>query len=151
MQARVAVDGRELGVDLAPADRPRGGTGLLRPAAAALRRAARRLAALRGAGIPRLGRARRELQLRADHPHPALQRHAHRVRRPPDARAPRRLPRWPPPGLVPALLVSVTPVPGAECDERTLPPPQPGDLLVTRARARARCAGGAAVRARARW
>ncbi|HYM29046.1 MAG TPA: cyclase family protein, partial [Steroidobacteraceae bacterium] len=41
--------------------------------------------------------------------------------------------RLAPVGLVPALLVSVTPVPGAECDERSLPLPQPRDLLVTRA------------------
>ncbi len=63
-------------------------------AAAPLRRPARQLAALRGAGLPsRLGRARRELQLRGHHADPPLQRHAYRVRRPPDARAPRRLAR----------------------------------------------------------
>lgn len=132
MQARVAVDGRELGVDLArPADlavaldfsgpqprhfgAPRAGS---RPF---------EMPGFRGS-VERGASCNCELITLIPHcngTHTECAGHLTRERL--DAY------RLAPAGLVPALLVSVTPVPCAECDERTLPPSQPGDLLVTRA------------------
>ena len=51
-----------------------------------------------------------------------------------------------PAGLVPALLVSVTPVPAGSCAESTLPAPDAGDLLITAAALAQALAGAAAVR-----
>ncbi len=132
MQARVAVDGRELGVDLGrPTDlavaldfsgpqprhfgAPRAGS---RPF---------EVPGFRGS-VERGASCNCELITLVPHcngTHTECAGHLTRERL--DAY------RVAPPGLVPALLVSVTPVPGAECDERSLPPPQPRDLLVTRA------------------
>ncbi len=95
VQARVALGGRRGRHRPGLARGPGGRTGFRRRPAAALRRAARQRAPVRDARLrlQGLGRARRELQLRGDHADPSLQRHAHRVRRTPDTRAPRRLAR----------------------------------------------------------
>ena len=132
MQARVAVDGRELGVDLGrPTDlavaldfsgpqprhfgAPRAGS---RPF---------EVPGFRGS-VERGASCNCELITLIPHcngTHTECAGHLTRERL--DAY------RLAPAGLVPALLLSVAPVPGAECEERSLPPPEPRDLLVTRA------------------
>ena len=119
-------------------------------AAAPLRRAARQRAAVRGAGgFNGSVDARRELQLRGHHADPALQRHAHRVRRPSDARARSTPGASCPPACCRRCCCRSTPGRAAS-GEGSDPAPQAGDRLITRARARARLAARTCRSRRAR-
>ena len=131
LPTRIRLGGRELRSTSALPWTWRSGW-ICRPAAAALRRPGGQRPALCCPGLHRCGGARRQLQLRGRDLHSPLQRHAHRVCRPPDARAAGRLPRGPGrPG--PALLLSIEPAgrwrgAGEDSD----PAPARTDLLLTR-------------------
>ena len=132
MQARIAVDGREIGVDLSrPADlavaldfsgpqprhfgAPRAGS---RPF---------EVPGFRGS-VERGASCNCELITLIPHCNGTHTECAgHLTREHLDAY------RLAPTGLVPALVVSVSPESASDCGERTLPPPQSADLLITRA------------------